>query len=116
MSEVSTAVVIKIEYSFEVDGYVLWCCFFQSIPSAWTTKHLRSLEKQDVILRTKENTWHTKFYYQKSKNSGGLSSGWKSFALSNDLQEFDVCVFEPGIPVDNAVVLDVNIIRVFHDD
>ncbi|KAJ9166163.1 hypothetical protein P3X46_020948 [Hevea brasiliensis] len=90
--------------------------FYMSIPSAWTSKNLRSLEKQDVILRTKENTWHTKFYYQKSKNSGGLSSGWKSFALANDLQEFDVCVFEPGSPVNDAIVLDVNIFRVFPED
>ncbi|KDP38418.1 hypothetical protein JCGZ_04343 [Jatropha curcas] len=90
--------------------------FYMSIPSAWMSKHLSTLEKQDVILRVKENTWNTKFYYQRSKNSGGLSSGWKNFAIANDLNEFDVLVFEPASPVNDAIVLDVNIFRVLHED
>ncbi|XP_034895142.1 B3 domain-containing protein REM16 isoform X1 [Populus alba] len=82
------------------------------IPSAWSTRHFRTLEKKVVILRVKENTWNTNFLYYKSKNSGGLSSGWKSFALDNNLQEFDVCLFEPCGTMNNSFVLDVNIFRV----
>lgn len=90
--------------------------FYMSIPALWMSKNLTSLEKQDVILRMKDNIWKTKFYYQKSKNSGGLSSGWKGFAMANELQEFDVCVFEPANRVNNTIVLDVNIFRVLHED
>ncbi|XP_050233959.1 B3 domain-containing protein REM16-like isoform X2 [Mercurialis annua] len=90
--------------------------FYMSIPSGWASKHLNSLEKQDVILRRKDNQWATKFYYQKSKNSGGLSGGWKNFAMANDLQEFDVCIFEPGGKTHDTVILDVNIFRVYQDD
>lgn len=82
------------------------------IPSAWSTRHFRTLEKKVVILRVKENTWNTNFLYYKSKNSGGLSSGWKSFALDNNLQEFDVCLFEPSGTMNYSFVLDVNIFRV----
>eukprot|EP00257_Ricinus_communis_P016558 XP_015574761.1 B3 domain-containing protein REM16 [Ricinus communis] len=90
--------------------------FYMSIPSGWMVKHLSSLEKQDVILCVKEKQWVTKFCYQKSKHSGGLSGGWKSFALANDLQEFDVCVFEPSGLQNNAVVLNVNIFPVYQED
>lgn len=86
--------------------------FYMVIPSAWSTRHFRTLEKKVVILRVKENTWNTNFLYYKSKNSGGLSSGWKSFALDNNLQEFDVCLFEPSGTMNNSFVLDVNIFRV----
>jgi hypothetical protein len=100
--------------SFEVWSYLLYLlfCFIQVIPSAWSTRHFRTLEKKVVILRVKENTWNTNFLYYKSKNSGGLSSGWKSFALDNNLQEFDVCLFEPSGTINNSFVLDVNIFRV----
>jgi hypothetical protein len=100
--------------SFEVWSYLLSLlfCFIQVIPSAWSTRHFRTLEKKVVILRVKENTWNTNFLYYKSKNSGGLSSGWKSFALDNNLQEFDVCLFEPSGTMNNSFVLDVNIFRV----
>lgn len=65
-----------------------------------------------MILRIKENTWNTKFLYCESKNSGGLSSGLRNFALDNKLQEFDVCLFEPSSAVNNSIVPDVNIFRV----
>ncbi|XP_011017261.1 PREDICTED: B3 domain-containing protein REM16-like [Populus euphratica] len=86
--------------------------FYMVIPSGWANRHFRTLEKKDVILRMKENTWNTKFLYCKSKNSGGLSSGWRNFALDNKLQEFDVCLFEPSSAVNNSIVFDVNIFRV----
>ncbi|XP_065847736.1 B3 domain-containing protein REM16-like isoform X2 [Euphorbia lathyris] len=85
--------------------------FYMSIPSSWMTKHAHSLEKQDVLLRVDDCTWHTKYYYQKSKNNGGLSSGWKNFATAQNLQEYDVCVFEPADRINDAIVLDV---KVFH--
>lgn len=81
-------------------------------PFRWANRHFRTLEKKDVILRMKENTWNAKFLYCKSKNSGGLSSGWRNFALDNKLQEFDVCLFEPSSAVNNSIVFDVSIFRV----
>ncbi|KAI5598265.1 hypothetical protein BDE02_02G119800 [Populus trichocarpa] len=86
--------------------------FYMVIPSGWANRYFRTLEKKDVILRMKENTRNTKFLYCKSKNSGGLSSGWRNFALDNKLQEFDVCLFEPSSAVNNSIVFDVSIFRV----
>ncbi|WCJ35343.1 hypothetical protein M5689_016606 [Euphorbia peplus] len=86
--------------------------FYMSIPSSWMSKHDYSFERQDIILRMGDDLWHTKYNYQKSKNSGGLSSGWKNFVATHNLQEHDVCVFEPGDRIKDAIVLDVLIFRV----
>ncbi|KAF5740725.1 B3 domain-containing protein REM16-like isoform X1 [Tripterygium wilfordii] len=84
---------------------------YLGIPSWWMNKHL-SLKNQDLILRVNEDTWQVTFRYVYSRGHGGLSTGWKNFALDNKLDEFDVCVFEPSSPLNNCVVLDVKIFRV----
>ncbi|KAK9271015.1 hypothetical protein L1049_026603 [Liquidambar formosana] len=84
--------------------------YYMTIPSKWVASHL-SEGSQDVILRVKENTWHAKYYYWKGRNVGGLTCGWKNFAVENNLEEFDVCMFELASQEDN-IILDVNIFRV----
>lgn len=79
------------------------------------TKQSISLETQDVILRIGDDMWRIKYYYQKSKHSGGLSTGWKKFVMAHNLQEHDVCVFEPGNRINDALVLDVYIFRVHQE-
>ncbi|KAJ6404831.1 hypothetical protein OIU84_012911 [Salix udensis] len=87
--------------------------FFMVIPSAWIVKRIPIKGNQDVILRFKDRAWHTRFFYHKSRdNNGGLSAGWKKFALDNKLHEFDVCVFEPLDLVNCPIILNVNIFRV----
>ncbi|KAJ6730037.1 B3 DOMAIN-CONTAINING PROTEIN [Salix viminalis] len=87
--------------------------FFMVIPSAWILKRIPIKGNQDVILRFKDRAWHTRFFYHKSRdNNGGLSAGWKKFALDNKLHEFDVCVFEPLDLVNCPIILNVNIFRV----
>ncbi|CAO2836981.1 unnamed protein product [Amaranthus hypochondriacus] len=83
--------------------------FFLTVPAAWQIKHrLRNL--QEVILRVGEKTWHTTFVCYGKK--GGLSAGWKTFALDNFLEEFDVLVFKPVSRTDEVVMMDVAIFRV----
>lgn len=86
----------------------------QAIPAGWMTKHL-TLENQDVILCLNEKTWVTRFQFCKPRCSGGLSGGWKNFAVDNNLDEFDVCVFNPDITGTKPVVLNVSIFRVVND-
>ncbi|KAL3603871.1 hypothetical protein D5086_004730 [Populus alba] len=89
--------------------------FFMAIPSAWLATHLPVKGNQDVILRFKDQAWHTRFFYHKSRNNGGLTAGWKKFALDNNLHEFDVCVFEPLDLVNYPIILNVSIFRVVEE-
>lgn len=85
--------------------------FYMAIPASWMSKYL-TLENQDVILRLNEKTWITRFQFCKPRCSGGLSGGWKNFAVDNHLDEFDVCVFSPDNPGTKPMVLNVSIFRV----
>lgn len=84
------------------------------MPSFWVLNHL-GLENQDVILRIEKNCWRTRFTYNEGRRVGALSCGWKYFAVDNNLEEFDVCLFMPGIEIANTYVLDVQIFRVVQE-
>lgn len=83
--------------------------FFMSIPADWVFKHSHHLSQ--VILRIGTKTWTTRFFNGKGR-TGGLSSGWKNFALDNCLEQFDVCVFKPSGNDEQGIILDVSIFRV----
>ncbi|EXB38618.1 B3 domain-containing protein REM16 [Morus notabilis] len=85
--------------------------FYVFLPSDWVAKYI-SLENQDLFLRFGEREWRTRFNYNQVRSCAGLTSGWKHFAVDNNLEHFDVCVFEPGSPVNNSFCLDVKIFRV----
>lgn len=72
-------------------------------------------ENQDIILRIEKTCWRTRFNYNKVRRVGGLSSGWKYFAVDNNLEEFDVCLFVPGAPIGDTFVLNVTIFRVVQE-
>ncbi|CAI0558547.1 unnamed protein product [Linum tenue] len=98
------------------DGFYVVMKPTHSVPNVWTNKHLPLLLKHGVVLKVKDKTWTTKFTYQQSRKSGGLSAGWKSFAVENNLEEFDVCVFEPDGPFYASISLNVKIVRVIQDE
>lgn len=64
-------------------------------------------------LRLGKDEWAVRFNFNSRRQFGGLTSGWKHFSISNNLEEFDVCVFEPVTnPSGPPVVLEVKIFRV----
>ncbi|GLT97908.1 hypothetical protein SLE2022_154500 [Rubroshorea leprosula] len=79
----------------------------------YCAKHLLS-SSQFVILQVKEKMWRVIIdvhgYYW------SISQGWKDFAVSNCLEEFDVCVFNAaGRHEDGTLILDVTIFRVVQE-
>ncbi|THG19290.1 hypothetical protein TEA_028489 [Camellia sinensis var. sinensis] len=90
----------------------------KSIPSEWATSHLPR-KSQEVILRVKENicvkenTWHARFYYR--VYGGGLTGGWRNFAVENNLEEFDVCLFELASGTNDTISMNVSIYRVIEE-
>jgi hypothetical protein len=87
----------------------------QYIPSERLTDHLSS-ENQDIFLRCNNDTWRTRYNFYPSRRYGGITGGWKHFALDNNLEEFDVCLFKPAADtIEDTVVLDVSIFRVVQE-
>ncbi|KAI6688212.1 hypothetical protein NL676_025040 [Syzygium grande] len=87
--------------------------FYLSIPTDWATANM-DRRNQDLILRVGEGTWHAR-YRLTGRGSGGLSSGWKNFALENNLEQSDVCLFNLANNIDKNIILDVTIFRVVED-
>lgn len=69
---------------------------------------------EDVTLRVKgkEKTWHARYNGIVGNPARGLSGGWKDFVLDNNLEEFDVCMFELASGIHDDIVMDVSIFRV----
>ncbi|KAG5543345.1 hypothetical protein RHGRI_016167 [Rhododendron griersonianum] len=87
--------------------------FFMAIPSDWVRSRLPR-KSQDVTLRVKENekTWHAKYECRFGRGASGLVGGWKDFVFENNLEEFDVCLFELASGTHDRIVMDVSIFRV----
>jgi hypothetical protein len=85
--------------------------FFVSFPNKWILNHL-SPSSQDVVLRMGKKEWLGKYCYHNIRNNGGLTGGWKYFALDNNLEEFDVCLFKPAGHMHELLVLEMSIFRV----
>ncbi|KAE8653986.1 AP2/B3-like transcriptional factor family protein, putative isoform 2 [Hibiscus syriacus] len=85
--------------------------FYMSIPIAWVVKHLFKT-MTDVVLRMNERTWRTRFFYHRNRKNGGFSGGWRKFVKDNNIEERDVCVFEPANIGSKPIILDVSIFRV----
>ncbi|KAL8153987.1 hypothetical protein V2J09_011747 [Rumex salicifolius] len=68
--------------------------FFMTVPAEWLTRNVIQ-SNQEMILRTTERSWKASLvFYSSGYGHGGFSKGWKEFALGNNLEEFDVCVFK----------------------
>ncbi|MCI05066.1 B3 domain-containing protein, partial [Trifolium medium] len=85
-----------------------------SFPNKWILNHL-SPSSQDVILRMGKNEWLGKYLYHNIRNNGGLTGGWKYFALDNNLEEFDVCLFKPAGHMHDLLILEMSIFRVVEE-
>ncbi|XP_054822867.1 B3 domain-containing protein REM16-like [Prosopis cineraria] len=85
--------------------------FYVTIPTKWMTEHF-PLQSEDVILRVGESEWLAKYTFEATRHTGGLASGWKQFAVDNNLQEFDVCVFNLAGLGKKPLTLEVKIFRV----
>lgn len=90
----------------------------QSIPSEWVLSHLPH-KSQNVFLHVKErgngrNAWRARYFCRASGSSrvGALTNGWKDFAFDNNLEEFDVCLFELASGTHDEILMDVSIFRV----
>lgn len=61
-----------------------------------------------------QNAWRARYFCRASGSSrvGALTNGWKDFAFDNNLEEFDVCLFELASGTHDEILMDVSIFRV----
>ncbi|KAK7383089.1 hypothetical protein VNO78_28757 [Psophocarpus tetragonolobus] len=84
------------------------------VSNKWISDHLTP-RSQDVILRMDKGEWTARYSYHSGRGSGGLTGGWKHFALDNNLELNDQCVFKPAGKINNTLVLEITIFRVVQE-
>ncbi|CAL0329947.1 unnamed protein product [Lupinus luteus] len=72
--------------------------------------------KKSLLIVMQPEQVYTRFYLSlPSRCTGELTLGQRKFALDNNLEEFDVCVFRPMGKVYGTWLIDVKIFRVVKD-
>lgn len=67
---------------------------FQNIPCAFVRESLPRTTKKVTLWDPLGKSWEVKYVYYSDRCVGSFSGGWGKFALGNNLEKFDVCVFE----------------------
>lgn len=83
----------------------------QYLPSCFAEKHLNGVSGFIKLQSTDGKQWPVRCLYRGGRAK--LSQGWYDFALENNLEEGDVCVFE--LMRAREVVLQVTVFRVVEE-
>ncbi|XP_068665431.1 B3 domain-containing protein Os11g0197600-like isoform X2 [Aristolochia californica] len=68
--------------------------FYLQLPKSFPLSAMMRATKTIILYDPSGKPWETKFLYIKDRGAGAFSAGWKAFAVGNNLEEHDVCVFE----------------------
>ncbi|XP_045085466.2 B3 domain-containing protein Os11g0197600 isoform X1 [Aegilops tauschii subsp. strangulata] len=68
--------------------------FFMVIPSEFVREHLPHTSKKLTLWDPQATPWQVDYVYCSHRSAGAFSRGWSQFSIGNNLEKFDVCVFE----------------------
>ncbi|WVZ53703.1 hypothetical protein U9M48_004608 [Paspalum notatum var. saurae] len=76
-----------------MESYV-YVGFFMNIPCDFVRESLSRTNKKMTLWDPLGKSWEVNYVYYSDRSVGSFSGGWGKFALGNNLEKFDVCVFE----------------------
>ncbi|XP_068667501.1 B3 domain-containing protein Os11g0197600-like isoform X2 [Aristolochia californica] len=68
--------------------------FYLQLPRSFPLSAMPKATETIILYDPSGKPWETKFLYSKKRGIGALSGGWRAFAIGNNLEEHDACVFE----------------------
>uniref|UniRef100_A0ACD6A1U3 Uncharacterized protein n=1 Tax=Avena sativa TaxID=4498 RepID=A0ACD6A1U3_AVESA len=68
--------------------------FFLNIPSEFVRECLPRANRMLKLWDPQGKSWDVNYVYYSQRSVGAFSGGWGKFAIGNNLETFDVCVFE----------------------
>ncbi|CAD6254352.1 unnamed protein product [Miscanthus lutarioriparius] len=87
----------KSKYPFTVqimmESYV-YVGFFMKIACEFVRESLPPTNKKITLWDPLGKAWEVNYVYYSDRSVGAFSGGWGKFALGNNLEKFDVCIFE----------------------
>uniref|UniRef100_A0A0D9XQ23 TF-B3 domain-containing protein n=1 Tax=Leersia perrieri TaxID=77586 RepID=A0A0D9XQ23_9ORYZ len=76
-----------------MESYV-YVGFFMNIPCDFVREYLPRTSKMLTLWDPQGKSWKVNYVYYSDRSVGSFSGGWGKFAIGNNLEKFDVCVFE----------------------
>ncbi|XP_040385111.1 B3 domain-containing protein Os11g0197600-like isoform X2 [Oryza brachyantha] len=76
-----------------MESYV-YVGFFMNIPCEFVRECLPRTSKRITLWDPQGKAWAVNYVYYSDRSVGSFSGGWGKFAVGNNLEKFDVCVFE----------------------
>ncbi|KAF0894639.1 hypothetical protein E2562_001934 [Oryza meyeriana var. granulata] len=76
-----------------MESYV-YVGFFMNIPCEFVRECLPRTSKRITLWDPQGKAWEINYVYYSDRSVGSFSGGWGKFAVGNNLEKFDVCVFE----------------------
>ncbi|KAJ1274948.1 hypothetical protein BS78_05G098400 [Paspalum vaginatum] len=76
-----------------MESYV-YVGFFMNIPCDFVRESLPQTNKKMTLWDPLGKSWEVNYVYYSDRSVGSFSGGWGKFALGNNLEKYDVCVFE----------------------
>nr|CAD1823578.1 unnamed protein product [Ananas comosus var. bracteatus] len=92
------------------DSYV-YSSFFMNMPRHFAREHLPKINRKITLWDPQGNPWEISFVCYNTHCS--LSGGWGAFSFANNLEKYDVCVFEL-VRKNNLKVHILGWLRVLH--
>lgn len=85
----------KNPFSLQImmESYV-YVGFFMNIPCEFVRESLPRTNKKMTLWDPLGKPWEVNYVYYSDRSVGSFSGGWGKFSLGNNLEKFDVCVFE----------------------
>ncbi|TVU17804.1 hypothetical protein EJB05_33861, partial [Eragrostis curvula] len=68
--------------------------FFMNIPCEFVRDYLPQTGKKMTLWDPQGKPWEVQYVYYSERSVAAFSGGWGKFAVGNNLEKFDVCVFE----------------------
>ncbi|TVU26284.1 hypothetical protein EJB05_28823 [Eragrostis curvula] len=76
-----------------MESYV-YVGFFMNIPCEFVREYLPQTAKKMTLWDPQGKPWEVQYVYYSERSVAAFSGGWGKFAVGNNLEKFDVCVFE----------------------
>lgn len=68
--------------------------FFMNIPCRFVRESLPPTSKKLTLWDPQGKAWDVNYVYYSDRCVGSFSGGWSKFSLGNNLEKYDVCIFE----------------------
>ncbi|KAK3119411.1 hypothetical protein QOZ80_9AG0670040 [Eleusine coracana subsp. coracana] len=76
-----------------MESYV-YVGFFLNIPCEFVRQSLPQTCKKMTLWDPQGKSWEVNYVYYTDRSVAAFSGGWGKFAVGNNLEKFDVCIFE----------------------